>query len=61
MRFLADESCDFAAVTALRNADHDVSVISETIPSAQDERVLELAYAEQRVPLTEDKATFEQT
>lgn len=24
MRFLADESCDFVAVTALRNAHHDI-------------------------------------
>lgn len=37
MRFLADESCDFAVVTALRNAGHDVSAIVELSAGAEDE------------------------
>jgi hypothetical protein len=30
-RFLADESCDFTVVTALRNAGHDITAIAEII------------------------------
>ena len=37
MRFLADESCDFAVVTALRNAGHDITAIAETSPGVEDE------------------------
>lgn len=55
MRFLADESCDFAIVRALRTAGHDVLSVAEAAPSADDRTVLRLALAEQRVLLTEDK------
>lgn len=55
MRFLADESCDFAAVRALRADGHDVETVSEVNPGADDEVVLALARAESRVLLTEDK------
>lgn len=55
MRFLADESCDFAVVRALRVAGHDVAAIAEISPRATDEVVLELAIRESRILLTEDK------
>ena len=55
MRFLADESCDFAVVTALRGGGHDVTAVVETNAGAQDEIVLALARADARVLLTEDK------
>lgn len=55
MRFLADESCDFIVVTALRAVGHDVSAIVEINPGAEDEVVLALARSETRVLLTEDK------
>ena len=55
MRFLADESCDFAAVRALRAAGHDVVAVSEVARGAEDSVVIQLARAEQRVLLTEDK------
>ena len=55
MHFLADESCDFAVVRALRAAGHDVATVSELEPGADDERVLGLAASEARVLLTEDK------
>jgi len=55
LRFLADESCDFAVVTALRAAGHDVTAIVEINPGAEDESVLKMARAESRVLLTEDK------
>ena len=54
MRFLADENCDFAVVTALRAAGHDVSAIVEVHPGAEDSTVLALARSESRVLLTED-------
>lgn len=55
MRFLADESCDFAVVRALRSAGHDVVAVRETNPGAPDEAVISLALQESRVLLTEDK------
>ena len=55
MRFLADESCDFAVVTALRGGGHDVTAVVETNAGADDEIVLALAHADARVLLTEDK------
>jgi len=55
MRFLADESCDFAVVRALRGRGFDVIAISETCPGAEDQRVIGLARKEGQVLLTEDK------
>lgn len=55
MRFLADESCDFAVVRALRAAGHDVLAVAEISPRAEDSAVIELAAQESRVLLTEDK------
>ena len=55
MRFLADESCDFGVVVALRAAGHDVSAIVETDPASEDAHVLAIARSESRLLLTEDK------
>jgi predicted nuclease of predicted toxin-antitoxin system len=55
MRFLADESCDFAAVHALRAAGHDVAAVSDVARGADDSAVIELARSEGRILLTEDK------
>lgn len=55
MRFLADESCDFAIVTALRAAGHDVSAIVESHRGADDEAILALAPIRIPVLPTEDK------
>ena len=55
MRFMADESCDFAVVRALREAGHDVLYISEADPGAEDDAVVARAYADGRVVLTEDR------
>ncbi|MGH2437418.1 MAG: DUF5615 family PIN-like protein [bacterium] len=55
MRFLADESCDFAVVAALRAAGFDVSAVADIDRGAKDPAVLALARSEQRVLLTEDK------
>ena len=55
MHFLADESCDFVIVRALRAAGHDVKAVAEVASGAMDDVVLELASRERRVLLTEDK------
>ena len=55
MRFLADESCDFAVVRALRAAGFNVLCISESSPRAEDSEVIRLAVRESRILLTEDK------
>jgi predicted nuclease of predicted toxin-antitoxin system len=55
VRFLADESCDFAVVRALRSAGHDVIAVAEIAPRADDASVAEMAAREGRVLLTEDK------
>lgn len=55
MRFLADESCDFTVVRALRAAGHDVRAVADVSRGAPDEQVIDLALQESRVLLTEDK------
>ena len=55
MRFLADESCDFAVVAALRAAGHDVALVRERCPGAADLVVAAVASSENRILLTADK------
>jgi predicted nuclease of predicted toxin-antitoxin system len=55
MRFLADENCDFAVVRALRSAGHDVAAVSEFQQRSVDRQLMEMAYNEGRILLTEDK------
>jgi predicted nuclease of predicted toxin-antitoxin system len=55
MRFLADESCDFSVVRALRAAGYEVSAVRDLAPGAPDETVIAMAAQENRVLLTEDK------
>ena len=55
MRFLADECCDFAAVRSLRADGYDVLTVSEFQHRSVDKEVMELALAEDRILLTEDK------
>jgi len=55
MRFLADESCDFAVVRALRAAGHNVETVTETCQGAPDEAVTQLSVQTRRILLTEDK------
>lgn len=55
MRFLADESCDFAVIRALRTADHDVLAVAEVAAGAKDVAVIVMARESGRVLLTEDK------
>lgn len=55
MRFLADESCDFAVVRALRATGQDVLAVAELASSSDDAIVMDMAHRENRVLLTEDK------
>jgi predicted nuclease of predicted toxin-antitoxin system len=55
VRFVADESCDFAVVRALRASGHDVVAIAEISPRLSDQKVLALAHDEMRVLVTENK------
>ncbi|MDH7486446.1 MAG: DUF5615 family PIN-like protein [Anaerolineae bacterium] len=55
MRFLADESCDFAVVRALRAEGHDVFAVCEAMRRSDDGELIEQAYREQRILLTEEK------
>lgn len=55
MRFLADESCDFAVVRALRAEGYDVVAVSEFARRSVDDDVIAQAYREKRILLTEDK------
>ena len=44
MRFLADESCDFAVVRALRDEGYDVQSIIEACPGAEEDRKCERCF-----------------
>jgi predicted nuclease of predicted toxin-antitoxin system len=55
MRFLADESCDFAVVRALREAGHDVWAVAEQAAGTDDDSVMVRAHSDGRVLLTEDR------
>lgn len=55
MRFLADECCSATLVEALREDGHDVLFMIEHDPGASDARVLQRAFDENRLLLTEDK------
>ena len=55
IRFLADESCDFTVVKALRASGYDVVSVAESFASASDLQVLKISVEEKRLLLTEDK------
>lgn len=54
MEFLADESCAGPVICALRAAGHSVVAIAEISKGIPDERVMERAFSERRVLITED-------
>jgi len=55
VRFLADESCDFAVVRALRARGHDVRAVHEERPAISDDDVIAWAVHEDRIVIAEDK------
>lgn len=55
MRFIVDESCDVALAQALLEGSNDVVEIREIRPGADDVWVINLAFSDKRILLTEDK------
>lgn len=55
MELLADESCAGPVVWALRAAGHNLVVIAEIAKGAPDEWVMERAFTEGRIVVTEDR------
>jgi len=55
VELLADESCAGPVIRALRAAGHDLVAISEVAKGAGDEAVMERAFADGRVLITEDR------
>jgi predicted nuclease of predicted toxin-antitoxin system len=55
MRFIADESCDFKIVQALRSEGFDVFCIAESSPGVSDSSVIQFSIDENRILLTEDR------
>ena len=53
--FLADESCDFAVVRALRDAGHDELAIAEFTSQSDDADLIAQAHRDHRILITEDK------
>lgn len=54
-RFLVDESTGQAVVHHLRREGYDVVGVAEVMPQADDNRVIDFAYQEQRILVTNDK------
>lgn len=55
LRFLADESCDYLIVRSLRAAGHDVIAVVDEGEQSVDAAVIDQAYVDRRILLTEDK------
>ena len=55
MKFFADECCDAGIVASLRKEGYDVIYALEEKPGLPDDMVLQKAYIERRILLTEDK------
>jgi hypothetical protein len=48
LRLVADENCEYAVVAELRSAGYDLVYISEQMPGASDEVVIDFAVLERR-------------
>ena len=55
MRLLFDECVDVGLAVPLRTAGHDVAFVQEIEPSANDDRVMQLAMEQDRLLVTADK------
>ncbi len=55
LKFLADESCDFAIVRCLRSASYDVEAISEIASGETDANIIKMALTSGRILITEDR------
>ncbi len=55
MRFIVDESTGYSAARFLQEQGHNVAIVSDTMPEADDLAILQFAYAENRIVVTNDK------
>ncbi len=55
LRFLADESCDFAVARILRASGYDVVAVAEYMQRPVDDELIAQAHRDHRIVLTEDK------
>jgi len=55
MRFLVDECTGPAVAAWLRSLDHDVFSVYEDARGLSDDKIIKLAYAENRILITNDK------
>ena len=55
MRFMVDESTGQAVAEFLRGEGHDVLVVVESLPQANDDDILQRAVTEGRIVVTNDK------
>ena len=55
MNILADECCDAPLIQPLREEGYDVFYVLESLPGANDDDILNRAFVENRLLLTEDK------
>jgi predicted nuclease of predicted toxin-antitoxin system len=55
MKLLADECCSAGLVSALRADGHAVLYVLEAFPGATDDVILDRAFSQDRLLLTEDK------
>ncbi len=59
MKFLLDENVDYRLVSFLQKHQHDVTAIArDYLAGLSDEAVLEIAYTEQRILITNDRGDF---
>lgn len=55
LSFLADESCDFGVVRALRKEGHSVLAVAEMMNRSDDRELIDFATSQKRILITEDK------
>lgn len=55
LHFLADEGFSYSITNLIKSMGYDVKWIGDTFPSIEDEKIFEIALAENRIILTEDK------
>jgi predicted nuclease of predicted toxin-antitoxin system len=55
LRFLADASCDFNVVKALRKAGFQMDAVAEIAANASDDKIMDMATKGRSVLITEDK------
>jgi predicted nuclease of predicted toxin-antitoxin system len=55
MKFLVDQCCEKSVTITLREAEYDVVSVDESMPGCPDAEILERAYKDGRIVITEDK------